>query len=185
MRRGVAVCVLAVATAGALAGGGVRAEGTPPVVEAYRRLLLEPTEEHLLDAAIAAHMNAPDLWTVEFLRRHLRNTEGTVLSIDGVEYSDAEVAYQCLDGCVLDTTEIAGGRVKGIVSRWVEDCPFRLHLVEMPADNAARCDALARAWLEGYRTGRAGKVRPDEAAEWTNWLRGYYAGKAARKLAGE
>lgn len=185
MRRGVAVFVLSVAAAGALAGSSVRAEGMPPVLEAYRRLLLEPTEEHLLDAAIAAHMNAPDLRTVEFLRRHLRNTEGTVLAIDGVEYSDAEVAYQCLDGCVLDTAEIAGGRVKGIVSRRVEDCPFRLHLVEIPVDDAARCDTLAQAWLEGYRIGRAGKARPDGAAKWTNWLRGYYAGKAARKLAGE
>lgn len=190
MRRGAAVWVLAAAALGAAAGGVARAEGNPPVVEAYRRLLLEPTEEHLLDAVIAAHTNVPDARTVEFLRRHLRETEGTVLVLDGEGYSDAEVAYQCLDAALM-MEGIPGRRVKGIVSRWSEEeeCPFRLHLVEIPAEDAVRCEALARAWMAGYRAGRAGeKPGADvagESAERSNWSEGYCRGKAARKSAGE
>jgi hypothetical protein len=191
MRRGAAVWVLAALAglSGALAEGGARAEGNPPVVEAYRLLLLEPTEEHLLDAVLAAdtYANAPDARTVEFLRRHLWVTEGTVLVLDGEGYSDAEVASQCLDMGILSMQGIPGRRVKGIVSRWMEEenCPYRLHLVELSAEDTARCDAQARAWVEGYRAGRAGKARPDGAVEQANWLQGYYEGKAARKLAGE
>lgn len=189
MRHGVAVWVLAALAgmSGVPSGGAAQAEGNPPVEEAYRRLLLEPTEEHLLDAVLAAHTNVPDARTVDFLRRHLRVTEGAVLVLDGEGYSDAEVAYQCLEGGILDLTAIPGRRVKGIVSRWMEEenCPCRLHLVEIPDEDAVQCEEEARAWLEGYRAGYAGKERPDGAAEWANWLRGYYEGKAARKLAGE
>ena len=192
MRRGAAVWVLA-ALAGALACGGVRAEGNPPVVEAYRLLLLEPTEGHLLDAVLAAdtYENAPDARTVDFLRRHLRVTEGAVLVLDGEGYSDAEVAYQCLDAGILSMAGIPGRRVKGIVSRWSErwNCPYRLHLVEIPAEDAVRCEALARAWMEGYRAGRAGEKPGADvqggAAERSNWLKGYYWGKGARRSAGE
>lgn len=196
MRRGAAVWVLAALAglAGAAAGGGAWAEGNPPVVEAYRRLLLEPTEEHLLDAVLAADTseNAPDARTVDFLRRHLRVTEGTVLVLDGEGYSDAEVAYQCLDAGILSMGGIIPGRrVKGIVSRWSEEwnCPYRLHLVEIPAEDAVRCEALARAWMEGYRAGRAGEKpgadMPGESAERSNWSKGFYWGKGARRSAGE
>ena len=169
--------ILGLATAGNPSAG---AEENLPVVEAYRRLLLEPTEEHLLDAATAAYTNAPDARTVEFLRRHLRVTEGAVLVLDGERYSDAELAYQCLDGNILDLTQIPGRRVKGIVSRWMGDGPFRLHLVEITAEDAARCEALAQTWLEGYRAGLAGETPEAGATERANWMRGYYVGKKAQ-----
>lgn len=180
----------AAACLAAAAPCGVRAEGNPPVVEEYRRLMMEPTEAHLLDAAIAAVASVPDERTVEFLRRHQRETERTVLVLDGVEYSDAEMAYQCLE-FMVDVP--IGGRVKGIVSRWVGDAPFRLHLVEISAEDAARCDAQAQVWLEGFRAGRAadapgsaGTEGEDEGEnERENRRRGYEAGRVARALAGE
>ena len=180
----------AVACLAAMAPCGVRAEGNPPVVEEYRRLMLEPTAAHLLDAAIAAVSSVPDERTVEFLRRHMRETERTVLVLEGVEYSDAELAYQCLD-FMLDLP--IGGRVKGIVSRRVRNSPFRLHLVEIAPEDAARCDALAQAWLEGFRAGRAGQAtgsagpegKDEEENGRENRRRGYEAGRVARALAGE
>lgn len=166
---------------------GEGAEGNSSVVEAYQRLLLEPSEEHLLDAAIAAaHMYVSDPQTVEFLRGHLRETEGTVLVIDGEGYSDAELAYQCLSGSILDLTQIPARRVKGIIARWMEEenCPFRMHLLEISDENAARCDALAQEWLEGYRAAMAGEAHAAEGtsgdSESANWWRGYHAGKEAR-----
>lgn len=176
----------AVACLAAAAPCGVRAEGNPPVVEEYRRLMLEPTEAHLLDAAIAAVSSVPDERTVEFLRRHLRETGRTVLVLDGEEYSDAELAYQCLE-FMVDAP--IGGRVKGIVSRWMGDAPFRLHLVEISPEDAARCDELAQVWLEGFRAGRAAEAptggEDEGETERENRRRGYEAGRVARALAGE
>jgi len=124
-----------------------------PVSCLYRKFHEQPSKEHLLDLLLGCSEHMPEIEILVVLRNCLRGDASTVANFDDVPYTDHMVAAACLSAIMGSSLATDGLSVQAIMSRRIDDVPYRYHFYVIQPEDAKRLEFMASAWIDGFLAG--------------------------------